>query len=76
LVIYSRAGHGISEYFHRLDQIYREHRWVAKYTFGEEALTDLGDWGREGIRLAGASSATVSFGTGFADGIVQVVLRR
>jgi dipeptidyl aminopeptidase/acylaminoacyl peptidase len=48
LVIYPRAGHGISEYFHRLDQLYREYRWIAKYTLGEEALTDLGDWGKEG----------------------------
>lgn len=34
LVFYPREGHGISEYYHRKDQLTRIHAWVTRYTLG------------------------------------------
>ncbi len=34
LVLYPRAGHGISEYYHQIDRIQREYDWISRYTLG------------------------------------------
>lgn len=34
LVFYPREGHGISEYYHQLDRLKRQHEWIARYTVG------------------------------------------
>ena len=37
LVLYPRAGHGISEYYHQLDRMRREYEWIARHTLGAAA---------------------------------------
>lgn len=34
LVLYPRAGHGISEYYHQLDRMRRDWDWITKHTLG------------------------------------------
>jgi dipeptidyl aminopeptidase/acylaminoacyl peptidase len=34
LVFYPREGHGLSEYYHRLDRMKRQYEWIARYTLG------------------------------------------
>lgn len=34
LVLYPRAGHGLSEWYHQLDKMRREYDWIARYTLG------------------------------------------
>lgn len=43
LVFYPRAGHGLSEYYHLLDRMRRDHDWITRYTLeahGERASGD------------------------------------
>ncbi|HSL22297.1 MAG TPA: S9 family peptidase [Vicinamibacterales bacterium] len=35
LVFYPREGHGLSEYYHQLDRLKRQHEWIAKHTLGD-----------------------------------------
>jgi dipeptidyl aminopeptidase/acylaminoacyl peptidase len=37
LVLYPRAGHGLSEWYHQLDRMRREYDWIARYTLGAGA---------------------------------------
>jgi len=34
LVFYPREGHGLSEYYHQIDKVRREHAWLTKYALG------------------------------------------
>jgi dipeptidyl aminopeptidase/acylaminoacyl peptidase len=34
LVLYPRAGHEISEYYHQIDRMRRDHDWISRYTLG------------------------------------------
>ncbi|MGI8498829.1 MAG: prolyl oligopeptidase family serine peptidase [Gemmatimonadaceae bacterium] len=34
LVFYPREGHGLSEYYHQVDRMRREHEWITRYTLG------------------------------------------
>ncbi len=40
LVVYPRAGHGLSEYYHQLDRAWRQYRWMAGYTLGDGPLPE------------------------------------
>ena len=37
LVFYPREGHGLQEYFHRLDRLKRQFDWINRYTLSEPA---------------------------------------
>ena len=37
LVFYPREGHGLREYYHRLDRLQRQYDWIVGYTLGEGA---------------------------------------
>jgi len=39
LVFYPREGHGLSEYYHQLDRLKRQHEWIVKHTLGEARKT-------------------------------------
>lgn len=34
LVFYPREGHGLQEYYHRLDRMKRQYEWIARHTLG------------------------------------------
>jgi dipeptidyl aminopeptidase/acylaminoacyl peptidase len=34
LVFYPREGHGLSEYYHQIDKVRREHAWLTKFALG------------------------------------------
>jgi dipeptidyl aminopeptidase/acylaminoacyl peptidase len=34
LVFYPREGHGLEEYYHRLDRMKRQYEWIARHTLG------------------------------------------
>lgn len=38
LVFYPREGHGLSEYYHQIDKIRREHEWLARFTLRERVV--------------------------------------
>jgi dipeptidyl aminopeptidase/acylaminoacyl peptidase len=37
LVFYPREGHGLQEYYHRLDRMRRQYEWIARHTLGTAA---------------------------------------
>jgi dipeptidyl aminopeptidase/acylaminoacyl peptidase len=39
LVFYPRAGHGLSEYYHQLDRLKRQHEWITRHTLGNGKKT-------------------------------------
>jgi dipeptidyl aminopeptidase/acylaminoacyl peptidase len=41
LVFYPREGHGLSEYYHRLDRMKRQYDWISRYTLGGAASTTI-----------------------------------
>jgi dipeptidyl aminopeptidase/acylaminoacyl peptidase len=40
LVVYPRAGHGLSEYYHQIDRAWRQYRWMAGYALGDGPLEE------------------------------------
>lgn len=38
LVFYPREGHGLSEYYHQIDKMRREHEWLMKHTLGARVV--------------------------------------
>ncbi|HEY4659372.1 MAG TPA: S9 family peptidase, partial [Gemmatimonadaceae bacterium] len=38
LVFYPREGHGLSEWYHQVDKIRREHEWLTKFTLGSRVV--------------------------------------
>lgn len=52
LVLYPRAGHGLTEYYHQIDRMRREFDWITKYTLGAPqpvTSTDAAGTGAHGI---------------------------
>jgi dipeptidyl aminopeptidase/acylaminoacyl peptidase len=39
LVFYPREGHGLQEYYHRLDRMKRQYEWIARHTLGAPGAT-------------------------------------
>jgi dipeptidyl aminopeptidase/acylaminoacyl peptidase len=39
LVFYPREGHGLQEYYHRLDRMKRQHEWISRHTLGGAVST-------------------------------------
>ncbi|HEY7819919.1 MAG TPA: S9 family peptidase, partial [Vicinamibacteria bacterium] len=39
LVFYPREGHGLEEYYHRLDRMKRQYDWIARHTLGASAAS-------------------------------------
>jgi dipeptidyl aminopeptidase/acylaminoacyl peptidase len=35
LVFYPREGHGLTEYYHQLDRLRRQHDWIVRHTLGD-----------------------------------------
>ena len=40
LVFYPREGHGLREYYHRLDRMKRQYEWITRYTLKETSKVD------------------------------------
>jgi dipeptidyl aminopeptidase/acylaminoacyl peptidase len=38
LVFYPREGHGLSEYYHQIDKVRREHEWLTKFALGGQKV--------------------------------------
>jgi len=38
LVFYPREGHGLSEYYHQIDKMRREHEWIVRHTLGTRVV--------------------------------------